>query len=177
MTATPLFPELEFAAKPRRSPRLPACPVYRVEEYKVEALRETFISESDMDTPACIHRFYLETITTDPRHNPEVECMYVLLLNTRRKLRGYHLVSIGTLNTVLTHPREIFRPAIIASASAIVLLHNHPSGDPSPSDADIRVTRDLIRAGQLLRLDLLDHVVTTHLPGKFCSLRELGHFY
>ena len=74
-------------------------------------------------------------------------------------MKGHQFLSIGTMDTVLVHPREVFRCAIIAAAAAIALIHNHPSGDPTPSEADIKVTRDLIRAGQLLKLELLDHVI------------------
>jgi len=92
-----------------------------------------------------------------------------------------HLVSIGTLDTILVHPREIFRPAIVANAAAIVLAHNHPSGDPSPSEADIKMTRDIIRAGQLLKIELLDHVVVgTASPERskpYVSMRELGYLF
>lgn len=104
-----------------------------------------------------------------------MECFVALHLNTRRRIRGHHLVSVGTLDTLLVHPREVFRTAIAAAASAIVLMHNHPSGEPTPSEADIKVTRDLIRAGQLLKMDVLDHVVIgnpTH-----ASLRDLGYFF
>jgi len=86
------------------------------------------------------------------------------------------MVSTGTLDTILVHPREAFKIAIALSASAIVLAHNHPSGDPSPSEADIRVTRDLIRAGQLLKIEVLDHVIVG-FAGQFTSLRTLGYFY
>jgi DNA repair protein RadC len=79
-----------------------------------------------------------------------------------------------TLDTLLVHAREVFRAAVISSASAVVLMHNHPSGDPTPSEADIKVTRDLIRAGQLLKIDVLDHVIMGNL--KRSSLRELGFF-
>ena len=75
----------------------------------------------------------------------------------------------------IVHPREVFRCAIIAAAAKIALIHNHPSGEPQPSEADIKVTRDLIRAGQLLKIEVLDHVIVgnpTH-----SSLRELGYFY
>ena len=95
--------------------------------------------------------------------------------HTRRRVKGHHLVSIGTLDSVLVHAREVFRVAIVASAHAIVLLHNHPSGDPSPSEADIRVTRELTRAGQLLKIEVLDHIVIGR-PGHR-SLREMGMFY
>jgi hypothetical protein len=75
----------------------------------------------------------------------------------------------------LVHPREVFRLAIIAAASAVIVMHNHPSGESSPSEADIKVTRDLIRAGQLLKMELIDHVVIGN--GNFSSLRALGYFY
>jgi len=80
------------------------------------------------------------------------------------------------MDTLLAHSREVFRAAIIAGASAIVIMHNHPSGEPSPSEADIRVTRDLIRAGQLLKMEVLDHVIVGAGANR-ASLRELGYFY
>jgi DNA repair protein RadC len=111
-----------------------------------------------------------------------VETFQVLLLNTRRRLiRVVNEISDGTLDTILVHPREVFRSAIAANAAAIVLVHNHPSGDPTPSEADIKVTRDLIRAGQLLKIEVLDHVIigraTPERPKDYASLRELGYFY
>jgi DNA repair protein RadC len=111
----------------------------------------------------------------------EVEHFQIVLLNTRRKLIRVENVSRGTLDTILVHPREVFKLAIAANASAIVLVHNHPSGDPAPSEADIKVTVDLIRAGQLLKIEVLDHIILgrkTHERTKdFSSLRELGYFY
>jgi DNA repair protein RadC len=110
-----------------------------------------------------------------------VETLQVLLLNTRRKLIRVEEVIDGTIDTLLVHPREVFKSAIAAGASAIVIAHNHPSGDPTPSEADIKVTRDLIRAGQLLKIDVLDHVIlgrATHERAKdYVSLKELGYFY
>ena len=97
------------------------------------------------------------------------------MLNTRRKVKGHYLVSIGTMDTILVHPREVFRVGIVAAASALVIMHNHPSGESSPSDGDIKVTRDLIRAGQLMKMELLDHVIVGN--GNRSSLRELGYFY
>jgi DNA repair protein RadC len=110
------------------------------------------------------------------------EMFQVLLLNTRRRLIGEPVkVADGTLDTILVHPREVFRPGIEANAAAVVLVHNHPSGDPTPSEADIKVTRDLIRAGQLLKIEVLDHVIigraTHERPKDYVSLRELGYFY
>jgi DNA repair protein RadC len=110
-----------------------------------------------------------------------VEVFQVALLNTRRKLIRFERLAQGTLDTLLVHPREVFRSAILANAAAIIIAHNHPSGDPTPSEADIKVTRDLIRAGQLLKIDVLDHVIlgqaTEQRPKDFVSLRELGYFY
>jgi DNA repair protein RadC len=111
----------------------------------------------------------------------DVEHFQVVLLNTRRRLIRVETVSRGTLDSLLVHPREVFRSAIAAIASALILVHNHPSGDPTPSDADIRVTRDLIRAGQLLKIDVLDHIIlgrrSKERAKDFVSLKELGHFY
>ena len=111
----------------------------------------------------------------------DVETLQVLLLNTRRRLIRVEEVTDGTIDTLLVHSREVFRHAIAANASAIVLAHNHPSGDPTPSEADIKVTRDLIRAGQLLKIDVLDHVILGRAAeGRakdYSSLRELGYFY
>jgi DNA repair protein RadC len=110
-----------------------------------------------------------------------VENFQVVLLNTRRRLIRVERVSQGTLDTLLVHPREVFKPAITANASALVLVHNHPSGDPAPSEADIKVTRDLIRAGQLLKIEVLDHIIlgrrTETRAKDYASLRELGYFY
>ena len=109
-----------------------------------------------------------------------VEHLHVALLNTRRRLIRLIEISTGSLDTILVHPREVFKPAIVFNASALVLAHNHPSGDPSPSEADIRMTRDLIRAGQLLKIEVLDHLIlgqrTAERPRDYVSLKELGFF-
>jgi len=146
-------------------------------EFKVVALRECPTPEAMRlcDTPQHAADYWRAHITTHPYFNPECECFVVLHLNTRRRIRGHHLVATGTMDTILVHAREVFRTAIASGASAVVLMHNHPSGEPTPSEADIKVTRDLIRAGQLLKMEVLDHVVVgnpTH-----ASLRELGYFF
>jgi DNA repair protein RadC len=107
----------------------------------------------------------------------DVEHFQVVLVNTRKRLIDIQNVSQGTLDTLLVHPREVFARAITRKAAAIILLHNHPSGDPTPSEADIKVTRDLIRGGQLLKIEVLDHIIlgrkTDERPRDFNSLREL----
>jgi DNA repair protein RadC len=170
MNTTPFFPGMESLVQPFKFAASPY-------EYRVTALRECPTPDALQlcDTPDKAADYWKLHIATHPHFNPECECLAVLLLNARRKVKGHQLVSIGTMDTLLVHPREVFRLAIIAAASAIVLMHNHPSGESTPSEADIKVTRDLIRAGQLLKLELLDHVIVGH--GNFSSLKSLGHFY
>jgi DNA repair protein RadC len=150
---------------------------FNPKEYKVTALRDCPVP-SDLlicETPDHAAAYWRLHIETHPYFNPDCECFVVLLLNTRKRVKGHHLVSIGTMDTILVHSREVFRAAIVSCASAIVLMHNHPSGDSAPSEADIKVTRDLIRAGQLLKIEVLDHVVLGN-PNR-SSLRELGYFW
>lgn len=150
---------------------------FNPKEFKVVALRDCPVpAEMQVcEEPQQAADYWRLHIATNPYFSPECECFAVLLLNTRRRVKGHHLVSIGTMDTILVHPREVFRTAIVASASAVILMHNHPSGDPTPSEADIKVTRDLIRAGQLMKIEVLDHVIVGN-PNR-SSLRELGYFF
>lgn len=136
--------------------------------------RESMTSAPILDTPSRI-----AALLADTAAGWNAERMVVLLLNTRCRLIRMETVTEGLIDQVLVHPREIFRPAIVAGAHSIVLVHNHPSGDPSPSEADIRITREILRAGVLLRIEVLDHVILGRpseawLKG-YSSLRELGH--
>ena len=110
----------------------------------------------------------------------EIEEFHTILLDTRRRLIRTEQITAGILDTAIVHPREVFKKAIAANASALVLVHNHPSGDPTPSKADIQVTRDLMRAGQLLKIEVLDHVImgqrTTERDRDYVSLKEMGYF-
>lgn len=129
-----------------------------------------------LDTPEAVAKLLLE----DNRAR-RVETLQVLLLNTRRRLIRIEEITNGTIDTLLVHPREVFKAAIAANAAAIILVHNHPSGDPTPSEADVKVTRDLIRAGQLLKIEVVDHVIlgqpTAERQLGHSSLRELGYFH
>ena len=87
------------------------------------------------------------------------EHFVVLLLNARHELERKVLVSKGSLNASIVHPREVFQPAIIRSAASIVLVHNHPSGDPEPSEEDLTITRRLVEVGELVGIGVLDHVI------------------
>ena len=134
--------------------------------------REGF-SQVAMDRPQQIY----ELLAQEMRALRQ-ESLRVVLLNTKYHLIRVEQVSLGTMNESLAHPREIFRPALIYSAHAIVVAHNHPSGDPTPSEADRRLTRRLKDAADLLKITLLDHVIigapgANGAPG-YVSFRELG---
>lgn len=151
-------------------------------EYKVLTLRETAIQAdaTTCDTPDKAAAYWWNVIASQPHYAPEQEQFYVLILNTRRRVTGHILVALGTLDSVVVHPREVYRAAIITGASGIIVMHNHPSGDATPSEADIRVTRDLIKAGQVVKIDCIDHVIMgerSETARGFASLRELGYFY
>jgi DNA repair protein RadC len=140
-------------------------------------MAEELRSESPvLDNPEAVVR-----VMREENRLKGVETFQALLLNTRRRLIRAEPISDGTLDTILVHPREVFKLAIAANAAAILLVHNHPSGDPTPSEADIKVTRDLIRAGQLLKIEVLDHIIigrkTQEREKDYVSLRELGYFY
>lgn len=95
-----------------------------------------------------------------PRLRKETrEHFLVLLLNARHEVMGRETVSVGSLNASIVHPREVFRPAVVGSAAAVVLVHNHPSGDPEPSEEDLSITKRLVEAGELLGISVLDHVI------------------
>ncbi|HXJ62001.1 MAG TPA: JAB domain-containing protein [Verrucomicrobiae bacterium] len=150
---------------------------FSAKEYKVVALRDCPLPEAMQvcDTPERAADYWRQHIVQHPGFHPDVESFFVLLLNTRRRVKSHALVATGTLDTLLVHPREVFRPAIVSASAAVVVMHNHPSGEVIPSEADIKVTRDLIRAGQLLRIELLDHVIVG--ADRHCSLRSLGYFF
>ncbi len=156
---------------------------FNAKEYKVVALREmpTNIELRLMDGPEPVYRYWQDNIRSHPFYNPEVECMVAFLLNTRRRVKGHAFIATGTMDTLFCHAREVYRAAIVASAAALVIAHSHPSGDPTPSEADIKVTRDLIRAGQILKIELCDHVIIgAPAPDRvkpWVSLKEAGYFF
>ena len=142
-------------------------------EFKVMRVRECAAASYHVDTPDRVFDYWKTNVATAPWYDPAKEAFVVLILNTRRRIVGHNLVALGGLDFVNVHPREVFRPAIVAAGSALIIAHNHPSMESSPSEADIRVTRDLVRAGQLLRIEILDHVI---IGSTFTSLRSLGYF-
>jgi DNA repair protein RadC len=96
----------------------------------------------------------------------------LLCLSTRNDVLAYHELSRGTTNAAMVHPREVFKVALLANATAIVIGHNHPSGDPTPSPEDIDITARLEAAGVLMGIQLFDHVIV--VPGQYVSFKDMG---
>jgi DNA repair protein RadC len=142
-------------------------------EFKVMRVRECAAPSIRIETPEEAVDYWRANVQTAPWFDPSKEAFVVLVLNTRRRILGHNLVTLGTLDTCYVQPREVFRPVIAVAGHAIILAHNHPSGDATPSEADIKVTRDLIRAGQLLKIEVIDHVIVAE---SYVSLRALGYF-
>jgi DNA repair protein RadC len=101
------------------------------------------------------------------------EHFWALALSTKNRLLRMVEVSVGSLNASIVHPRELFKEAVRMSAASVIVVHNHPSGDPTPSGADLQLTRRLAKAGEVLGIELLDHVVLGD-GGAYVSLREMG---
>jgi DNA repair protein RadC len=130
------------------------------------------IARSQMDRPELVYDLLGQEMRALQR-----ESLRVLLLDTRLHLLRIEEISLGSLNESIAHPREIFRPVFIHAAFAIVLVHNHPSGDPSPSDADHRLTRRLAEAARIMQITLLDHIIIgAPAEGRrpYFSFREAG---
>src|SRR5215469_2282096 len=130
-----------------------------VNEFKIVRLRECPVDSPTLDTPAAVASYWRSCVLSAPHFDPERENLVVFALNTRKKVLGFQIISQGTLDTVLVRIPEVFRFAAIQNASTIIIVHNHPSGDPIPSDADVSITRDAIRAGRLIKVEVMDHVI------------------
>jgi DNA repair protein RadC len=100
------------------------------------------------------------------------EYFKTILLNTKNHVIAVEDISVGSLNSSIVHPREIFNPAVKKSAASLILVHNHPSGDPSPSREDMEVTTRLVEGGKILGIKILDHIVIGE--GNYCSFKEKG---
>jgi DNA repair protein RadC len=153
------------------SPKPPA-------QVKVIRLRECPVDNPILDTSDAVEKFWREHVTTAPWFSPDKECLCAFALNSRHRLLGFEMVSQGTLNTLLVRPAEVFRFGVVQNAAAVIVAHNHPSGDPTPSKADIAITKTMIAIGGQLDIKLLDHVIIgseKQEPG-YVSLTSLGLF-
>lgn len=149
-----------------------ACALRAVFELGRRVAQTEPAAQPVMADPAVVARFVRARVEV-----PEQEEFHVLLLDARNRLTHAAMVTRGTLDRVSVHPREVYRLAVRHSAARVVVAHNHPSGDPSPSEADLAVTCALAQAGEAVGVELMDHVIVGSAPGgglRFCSLRERG---
>lgn len=100
------------------------------------------------------------------------ENLWLITLDTKNNITGIFTVSTGSLNSSIVHPREIFKRAVLQNAASIIICHNHPSGDPAPSQEDINITKRIYDAGKILGIELLDHIIIG--DNKYTSLKEKG---
>lgn len=151
--------------------------------YRVTRIGEEPAPSVKGDQPEIVAKYWADVIEKLPWFDPDKEHLVVLLLNTKYAVKGYSVVSVGSLNDAVAYPREIFRAAVASAAYAIIMIHNHPSGDPSPSQADHSLTRRIIQASEILGIKLLDHVIVgkpdatsfdgPRMTGRF-SFKEAG---
>ena len=105
-------------------------------------------------------------------HEEPEEYMYMICMNTKNRVIGVFEISHGNVNSSIVGTREIFQKALLANAVSIILMHNHPSGDPTPSREDIEVTRRIVEAGKIIGIQVLDHII---IGDRYSSLKEKGH--
>ena len=127
--------------------------------YELKVLNVREVASMECNTPDTLCKYWKDNIATADWFSPERENMVVVLLNTRLVAIGHSIVSIGTLSQTTCHARDVFRAAIAKNAYAVAIMHNHPSGNPAPSNADRHITKQLLEAGELLQIRLIDHVV------------------
>lgn len=127
-------------------------------------------TDIQLDKPANVAEFMAPYYA----QHPAQEVFYCLCLSTKNHLKKIYEVSRGSLSASIVHPRELYRLAVECSAASVVVTHNHPSGDPAPSNADISLTRRLVKAGDVLGVELLDHIVLGGGEDNFVSMRDKG---
>ena len=141
-------------------------------KYRLELVKEES-HKYEVETRISCPKDIYEVLTKVCRIQCNAEEVFILItLNTKNIVTGYFEVHRGTINTSLVHPREVFKRALLNNASNIMVAHNHPSGDPNPSKEDIQITERLKEAGNLLGLNLLDHIIVGE--HKYISLKEKG---
>ena len=125
------------------------------------------LGETTITSPEIVFEFLRQFFNLEYKAQ---EVFGIICLNIKNKIIGVHLLSQGSLNSTIVHPREIFKSAMLNNASAIILFHNHPSGNPKPSEEDIEMTKRVCDAGHVVGIDVLDHVIVG--DGEYASLKE-----
>ena len=148
--------------------------------FVASVVREDPVPAHPVDSPGTIGDFWRDVIARQPDYEPDKESLVIILLTARLHPFAWHRVSLGTVNETTAHPREILRPIIIGAAHGFVLVHNHPGGVASPSEADRSLTQRVRDAAQLMQVRFVDHVIVVdpdrRVPGRepHFSFREAG---
>jgi len=146
---------------------------YTIPLYTIRLVRDGNVKSHNVTitSPADTHRVIAGMLADVDR-----EQMLVILLDTKNKMIGVQVAFVGTINAINISMRELFKPAIVSSAASIIIAHNHPSGDPTPSPEDVAVTRDIVAAGKLLDIIVLDHIIigVGEYGERFYSMNENG---
>lgn len=141
---------------------------YKIPDYKVMLVKDSNVlsNKKRIGSPVDVVNMFETYLEGADR-----EHFCVAMLDRKGNLLGLNTVSVGSVSASIVHPREVFKPAIIIGASSIILCHNHPSGDTTPSNEDITVTRKLIEGGKILNIEILDHVI---IGDNYYSMKERG---
>jgi len=149
-----------------------------IKEVRVQTVRETGLVGESVQKPETVVKVWRESVATAQWYDPEKEAFVAMLLDRKNRVKGWNMISLGTVDASLVHPREVFRAAVVDSAASVIVAHNHPSGDPTPSAEDLRVTRQLVAAGKVLGIPVLDHIILgteAVLPPGYVSLRDRAY--
>jgi DNA repair protein RadC len=146
-----------------------SAPAKRVDIVRIQIIKESSVLYKDrkVSSPSDTYNLIKGFLERSDR-----EQLIVCSLDTKNQPTNINVVSIGTLDSSLVHPRELFKPAILSNAASIIVAHNHPSGDPQPSSEDINITNRLKECGKILGIDLIDHIIIG--DERFVSLKEKG---
>jgi DNA repair protein RadC len=152
-------------------PKLDPTRAYSIPGFRIALVREPGVKLAEKPQV----RFPAEAapMLTQYIGESDREVFVVALLTIRHRVIGLHTVSVGCLSSSLVHPREVFKPAILAGSACLLIAHNHPSGDPDPSGEDVALTRRLAAAGAILGIELIDHLILGE-AGRFVSLKDRG---
>jgi DNA repair protein RadC len=143
----------------------------RINFYTLKMIKEDSVPYETpiIKSPAEVYRAATQLLAL---HEEPEEHFCIFCLNAKNKIVGVHTISIGSVNATIVHPREVFKAAMLNNASAIICLHNHPSGDPEPSREDIETTKRLVEAGEILGIRVLDHIIIGEQ--RYLSMGEKG---
>lgn len=144
---------------------------------EIQSIRQVIVQSENESGVEFIHSPHdIARFVTPIIGDVDREVLFAIYLNTKNRIIGVEKISVGTVNSSLAHPREIIKGAVLCNASTYILCHQHPTGNPNPSNEDLMITEKMKDIGELVDIPLLDHVIVTSDETKYVSLRQQGHF-